>query len=192
MRTPLLIALVTVSTSLAATGLAAQATPLTAAPSTRATAVVTLNRPRVAGQPASAPLTISVDYGQPHARGRAVPTELATDGTVWRTGANASTTLSTDVDLTIGGVAVPKGKYSLYTIREGGAYRLIINRNTGQWGTEYDAARDLARVPLRARTDAPSMESLQIAFVPAAEGPARGVLSIAWGTLALTTDWVVR
>ena len=192
MRTPILIALLTVTTSLTGTGLAAQAGPLTAAPSTRATAVVSLNRPRVAGQPAPAPLTISIDYGQPHARGRAVPIELATDGTVWRTGANASTTLATDVDLTIGGVAVPKGKYSLYTIREGGAYRLIINRNTGQWGTEYDAARDLARVPLRARTDAPSMESLQIAFVPATEGPARGVLSIAWGTLALTTDWVVR
>ncbi|MEK0430426.1 MAG: hypothetical protein RL139_230 [Gemmatimonadota bacterium] len=183
--------LLTALTALATT-LTAQAPTLTAAPSTRATTTVTLNRPRVAGQPAPAPLTISVDYGQPHARGRAVPTELATDGTVWRTGANASTTFSTDVDLTIGGVAVPKGKYSLYTIREGGAYRLIINRNTGQWGTEYDATKDLARVALRARTDAPVMESLQIAFVPATEGPAHGVLSIAWGTLVLTTDWAVR
>lgn len=187
MRSALVLALVVL-----ALPLQAQQGSLTAAPSTRATTTVTLNRPRVAGQPAPAPLTISVDYGQPHARGRAVPTELATDGTVWRTGANASTTFNTDVDLTIGGVAVPKGKYSLYTIREAGTYRLIINRNTGQWGTEYDATKDLARITLRARTDAPVMESLQIALVPASEGPARGVLSIAWGALVLTTDWSVR
>jgi len=178
---------------LAVTSLGAQAPRLSAAASTRATAVVTLSAPRVAGQPAPTPLTIKVDYGQPHVRGRAgLPTELAKDGTVWRVGANAATTLTTEVDLTIGGAEVPKGAYSLYAIREGGKALLIINKNTGQWGTEYDASKDLVRVPLTARTAAESLESLQIALVPAASGPARGVLSIAWGTMALATEWVVR
>ncbi len=177
---------------LSVTSLGAQAPRLNAAPSTRATAVVSLSAPRVAGQPAPAPLTIKVDYGQPHARGRAVPTELATDGTIWRTGANASTTITTDVDLTIGGTAVPKGSYSLYTVRERGAYLLIINKNTGQWGTEYDASKDLARVPLTAATRPVALESFQIALVPAAEGPARGALTLLWGTLALSTEWAVR
>jgi hypothetical protein len=129
-------------------------------------------------------------------RGRAgLPTELAKDGTIWRVGANAATTLTTEVDLTIGGAEVPKGAYSLYAVREGGKTLLIINKNTGQWGTEYDGSKDLARVPLTSRTAAESLESLQIALVPAPSAPntaARGVLSIAWGTLALSTEWVVR
>ncbi len=177
---------------LAVTSLGAQAPRLNAAPSTRATAVVSLTTPRVAGQPAPTPLTIKVDYGQPHARGRNVPAELGTDGTIWRTGANASTTLTTEVDLTIGGTAVPKGSYSLYTIRERGTYYLIINRNTGQWGTEYDASKDLARVTLTAATRPAALESFQIALVPAADAPARGALTLLWGTLALSTDWAVR
>jgi hypothetical protein len=111
---------------------------------------------------------------------------------VWRTGANAATTLKTETDLTIGGVAVPAGNYSLYTIREGGRTLLIINNNTGQWGTEYDATKDLARVPLRARTTAETLESLQIAMVPADAQSARGTLNIQWGKLHLSTDWSAR
>jgi len=179
-----------------ASPIAAQSNRLAAAASTRATAVVSLSAPRVQGQPAPTPLTIKVEYGQPHVRGRAgLPTELAKDGTVWRVGANAATTLTTEVDLTIGGSEVPKGAYSLYAVREGGKTLLIINKNTGQWGTEYDGSKDLARVPLTSRTAAESLESLQIALVPAPSAPntaARGVLSIAWGTLALSTEWVVR
>lgn len=179
-----------------ASPIAAQSNRLTAAASTRATSVVSLSAPRVQGQPAPTPLTIKVEYGQPHVRGRAgLPTELAKDGTVWRVGANAATTLTTEVDLTIGGAEVPTGAYSLYAVREGGKTLLIINKNTGQWGTEYDGSKDLARVPLTSRTAAESLESLQIALVPAPSAPntaARGVLSIAWGTMALAAEWVVR
>lgn len=177
---------------IAAAPLAAQQSTLRAPLSTRATVSVPLNPPRVQGQPAPAALTVAIDYGQPHARGRDVPAELTTDGTIWRTGANSSTTLKTEADLVIGGKDVPKGSYSLYTVRQGGQYFLIINNNTGQWGTEYDAARDHARVPLRARTLHEVQESLQIALVPA-EGPtARGVLTIAWGKLHLSADWSAK
>jgi hypothetical protein len=166
---------------------------LTAGASTRATTVVSLSAPRVQGQPAPTPLTIKVDYGQPHVRGRSgLPTELGKDGTIWRTGANTATTLTSEVDLTIGGAVVPKGAYSLYTVRQGAQVLLIINKNTGQWGTEYDASKDLVRVPLAVRTAAESLESLQIALVPAASGPARGVLSIAWGMVVLSTEWAAR
>ncbi len=171
--------------------LSAQAN-LVAAPSTRATTVMSVSAPRVQGQPAPAAKSVKIDYGQPHARGRAVPTELGTDGTVWRTGANTSTTLTTEVALTIGGAAVPAGNYSLYTVREGGKYFLIINNNTGQWGTEYDKSKDLARVPLTARTLTDAQESLQIALVPPMSGPAKGQLTISWGKLHLSTEWAAR
>ena len=171
---------------------AALAPRLSAMPSTRATATLSLSYPRVPGQPAAKPLLVAIDYGVPHARGRDVPTELATAGTIWRTGANTSTTMTTEANLVIGGQPVPAGGYSLYTVREGDRYLLIINRNTGQWGTEYDATKDLVRVPLRSRTLPETRESLQLAFVPAAEGPARGVFTIAWGKLELSADWTVR
>lgn len=170
----------------------AAASPLRAPLSTRVTFSMPLAPARVQGQPAPTPSNVTIEYGQPHARGRDVPTELATDGTVWRTGANSSTTLRTEADLVIGGAQVPKGNYSLYTIRQGGRYLLIINNNTGQWGTQYDATKDLVRVPLTARTTAESLESLQIAMVPADAQSARGQLTIQWGKLHLSTEWSAR
>lgn len=185
------LAALLLATALASSTSSAQSA-LRAAPSTRATAEVTLSAPRVQGQPAPAALKLKVDYGQPHARGREVPTELANDGTVWRTGANSSTTLTIDTDITIGGTTIPKGAYSLYTIREAGKYLLIVNSNTGQWGTEYKADKDFARIPLRAKMNSETRESLVIAFVPANDPPARGVLSISWGKLELSADWAAK
>lgn len=170
----------------------AQDSGLRAPLSTRVVFSLPLAPPRVQGQPAPAPKNVSIEYGQPHARGREVPTELSTDGTVWRTGANSSTTLRTEAALVIGGRDVPAGNYSLYTIRENGQYFLIINNNTGQWGTQYDASKDFARVPLRHRTRSEVQESLQIVMVPAEATSARGVLSISWGRLELTADWSAK
>lgn len=160
--------------------------------STRVVFSMPLAPARVQGQPAPTPKNVSIEYGQPHARGRNVPTELNTDGTVWRTGANAATTLRTDVALVIGGRDVPAGAYSLYTIRQNGQYFLIINNNTGQWGTEYDATKDFARVPLTMRQRGDVQESLQIVMVPADAQSARGALTISWGRMDLSTEWSVK
>lgn len=178
--------------ALVAAPVAAQEGGLRAPLSTRVVFTMPLASARVQGQPAPTPKNVVIDYGQPHARGRDVPSELAADGTIWRTGANTSTTLRSEADLVIGGRDVPAGAYSLFTIRENGQYFLIINNNTGQWGTQYDAARDFARVPLRARTRAEVQESLQIAMVPVDAESARGALSISWGRLELTADWSAK
>ncbi len=177
----------------AALPVAAQ-TNLKSAASTRATIEVTLAPPRVQGQPAPTPAKIKIDYGQPHARGRVVAGALADDlGKVWRLGANTSTTMTTDVDLVIGGVAVPKGSYSLYAeTTPAGAWKLIINKNTGQWGTEYLADKDLARVALTAKTLSAPVESFSMWLVPGADGAAKGDLRFAWGTREFTTTWAVK
>jgi hypothetical protein len=181
------------STLLAPSVAEAQAT-LRSAPSTRATVELTLNPPRAQGAPAPTPLKLKIDYGQPHARGRNVAGALPDDlNKVWRLGANTSTTLTTDVDLVIGGVNVPKGSYSLYAeTSSAGPWQLIINSNTGQWGTEYVAERDVGRAPLTSTTLANPVESLAISLVPGADGAPRGDLRIMWGTRAFTTTWAVR
>jgi hypothetical protein len=92
---------------------------------------------------------VLVDYGRPLMRGRRIMGELVPWGRPWRTGANAATTFVTDVDLQIGTTVVPRGTYTLYTLPTPERWLLIINRQTGQWGTQYEASRDLARIPMR-------------------------------------------
>ena len=99
---------------------------------------------------------IMVDYGRPSMRGRTIMGGLVPYGQVWRTGANAATTLVTQHDLRIGGTMVPAGTYTLYTLPGEREWQLIVNRQTGQWGTQYDQGQDLARIPMRMeRTSAP-------------------------------------
>jgi hypothetical protein len=137
---------------------------------------------------------IAIDYGQPHLRGREVGREVVPMDSVWRLGANAATTLTTDADLMIGSTRVPKGQYTLHALPARAGWKLIVNRGSPQQA--YDPAQDLARIDLRVRTAHEPVESLSIALVPenlpqqSTELP-RGTLRIQWGTVELTTDWRV-
>lgn len=91
---------------------------------------------------------VTVSYSKPSLRGRKLDT-LTPNGKVWRTGANEATTLTTAIDLDIGGAKVPAGTYTLYTVPSEGVWKLIINKQTGQWGTVYNQDQDLARVDMK-------------------------------------------
>lgn len=188
-----LASLALASAALAATSSPALAQgPLKAGASTRATTEVTLATPRVEGQAAPAPLKIRIDYGQPHARGRAVAGALPADlGKVWRLGANESTELATAVDLDIGGVRVPKGTYSLFVETGTAGWKLIVSKRTGAWGTEYDPSADLARIPVKSRTLSAPLESFTMWLIPTPD-TASGELRFAWGTMEFSVPWSVR
>lgn len=144
------------------------------------------------------PARIAIDYGQPHLRGRSVigmPGVVPWDS-VWRTGANMSTQLSTEVDMTIGGTFVPRGVYTLFSLPTRNGWKLVISKEVNQWGTDYDASKDFARIDLRQRTLAEPVESLTFWLIPAIENPPsktfpHGILKFAWGTTELSTDWRV-
>lgn len=164
----------------------------------RASTTVSLNVPRQQGVEAPAPKRIVIDYGQPHARGRTVVGGVVPFDTVWRTGANEATEFRTDVDLRIGGVTVPKGEYTLYTLPTRSGWKLIINKQTKQWGTTYVPTQDLARIDLKSKRLAEPIESFTIWLIPSPEmpaagtaPPARGLLKMAWGDVELSTDWAV-
>jgi hypothetical protein len=143
------------------------------------------------------PSRITIVYGQPHARGRKVEGGLVPLDTVWRFGANAATTLHTDVDLTLGSLAVPRGDYALFVLYSKAGWQLIVNSASAAWGTEHDVRRDLGRIPLAARTRSEPEESLSIYLVPETARPStghadlRGRLRIVWGTTELSTTWSV-
>jgi hypothetical protein len=108
---------------------------------------------------------VIIDYSRPSIRGRKIMGGLVPYGQVWRTGADDATSLKTSVDLEIGGVKIPAGKYTLYSLPSEGAWKLIINKQTGQWGTEYDQSQDLARVDLKKTSLASPLEQFTIEFV---------------------------
>lgn len=144
------------------------------------------------------PARIAITYGQPHARGRTVEGGLIPKDKVWRFGANMAATLHTDVDVTLGTLHVPHGDYTLYLLDGGDGWHLIVNRETGQWGTVYDASRDLGRTTLTRRALAQPMDSFTVylipAWLPGSSGATslHGTLTIMWGSSALSTDWQVE
>jgi hypothetical protein len=114
-----------------------------------------------------------IDYSRPMKRGRVIFGDVVPLNTVWRTGANAATQLNTTADLVIGGATVPAGKYTLWTLPTANGWKVIINKQTGQWGTVYDAQQDLVRVDANVETLATPLEQLTIALDA-------GALTIGW------------
>jgi hypothetical protein len=107
---------------------------------------------------------VTINYSRPFAKGRKIYGGLVPYGKVWRTGANEATSLSTDTDLVIGGTTVPAGNYTLYTVPAEGSWKLIINKQTGQWGTEYEQGQDLARVDMQTSTLPKAVEQFTISL----------------------------
>jgi hypothetical protein len=115
---------------------------------------------------------ITIEYGRPFLKGRKVGQELAPYGKVWRTGADEATALTTEIDLNIGGTKVPAGKYTLYTLPSEGTWKLIINKQTGQWGTKYDETQDLARIDMQKTALPQTEEQFTISFDKKSENTA--------------------
>lgn len=121
--------------------------------------------------------TITVDYSAPSMRGREIMGGLVPFDQVWRTGANAATTLETDRDIMIGSLHVPAGKYTLFTIPSKDEWTLIVNKQTGQWGTNYDSSQDLGRVKMTVETIDTPVETFLISVDGKKE---KGALKLTW------------
>jgi len=133
---------------------------------------------------------ISIKYSAPSMRGRHIFGGLVPYGKVWRAGANEATALHTDADLQLSDLKVPKGDYTLYILPEDNRWTLIVNKQTGQWGTEYDRAQDLGRVALELSKPAAPIERYQITI--SAKGGNGGRLQFAWDMTVATIGFSVH
>lgn len=134
---------------------------------------------------------ITIDYGRPYMKGRKIFGGLVPFGQVWRAGADEATMLTTDADLTIGGLNVPKGSYALFAIPEANHWTLVVNKVAKQWGAfNYDQSKDLGRTEMKVSAAGAPLEQFTISLEAA--GGDRGVLKMAWDRTAATADFSVH
>jgi len=90
---------------------------------------------------------ITVEYSRPGVKGRTIFGSLEPYGKVWRTGANANTTISFSTDFTFGGTEVKAGKYALYVIPNQKSWDVMLYNETTNWGTprNWDDSKVVAR-----------------------------------------------
>jgi hypothetical protein len=105
---------------------------------------------------------ITIDYSRPLRRGRNILGNVVPFGVVWRTGANAATQLTVDAPVTIAGMRLTPGTYTLWTLPDAAGTQLIINRQHGQWGTQYNPQRDLGRAAVQATSLAAPIDTFTI------------------------------
>ena len=107
---------------------------------------------------------VSVIYHSPSMRGRKIFGGLVPYDQVWRTGANEATTLKTETNLQVGTATVPAGTYTLFTLPSQNTWKLIANKQTGQWGLTYDPSKDLVRIDMNKATLPAPQEKMSISF----------------------------
>ena len=131
---------------------------------------------------------IAIKYSRPAKRGRVIFGEIVQWNKVWRTGANSATMFTTSKDLMFGGTHVPAGTYTLWTLPTPAGTTLIINKQTGQWGTDYKPEMDLARIPMSTKKTVEPLERFVIVVEPQSNG---GVLKLAWDTMEMVVPFTV-
>lgn len=120
--------------------------------------------------------TVSIIYGQPSVKGRTIGVDLEPmPDKVWRAGANEATVFEVDNDVLVEGKSLPKGKYGFFILVSGKSWNLIFNKTWDQWGTRYNEADDVFRVPVRGGKAAEFAEKLSYKI------SADGIVTLSWG-----------
>lgn len=134
---------------------------------------------------------IFVEYGRPSLKGRDMLSQLEVNK-IWRLGADKSTTLTSDSNLSFNKLTIPQGTYSLWLKKLGDkSYELLFNKKSGQWGTQHEAIDDFANVPLTYSESNESVEMFTINLVKAAKGNG-GEFEILWGNAVLRAPFTLK
>lgn len=123
---------------------------------------------------------VKIEYSRPSARGRAVYGELVPFGRLWRTGANANTTITFSDDVMIGGKTLKAGKYALYTQPKADSWDIIFYNDSDNWGLpdNWEESKVALRTAVKPEFLAKSLETLTIGMNNLDNN--YGFLEIAW------------
>ena len=151
-------------------------------------------RSKYTSPPASVAATIagdqiSIEYYAPSMHGRKVMGGLVPFGVVWCTGANWATKITTQANLEMGGLKLPAGSYSIWTLPNQNEWTLIINKQTGQFHLNYDSSQDFGRTKMNLKTLAAPVETFKIEL--RADGGNKGTLALLWETTEASIPFTV-
>ena len=140
---------------------------------------------------------VTVVYGRPYTKdphtgeSRKIWGGLVAYGKVWRLGADEATTLTTQKPIVFGETTIPAGAYTLYLLpSEDGSAKLIVNKQLGQWGTQYDENQDLARIDLKKEALEKTADQLVIAVSRNSSGG--GIFKIMWADTQFSAAFTVQ
>ena len=125
---------------------------------------------------------VKVCYGRPSLRGRQmIGGKDIPFGKLWRTGANEPTIFFNPIPLTVAGIKVPPGVYSLYTVPGPREWEIIVNRSISQWGkedqyTDQVKAQELGRGKVKTETLTAPVETFTIRAEPSGDKAASLVM----------------
>jgi len=132
---------------------------------------------------------ITVEYYAPSMHGRKVMGGLVPFGVVWCTGANWATKITTQANLEMGGLKLPAGSYSIWTLPNQNEWALIINKQTGQFHLNYDSSQDFGRTKMNLKTLAAPVETFKIEL--RSDGGNQGTLALLWETTEASIPFTV-
>ena len=139
---------------------------------------------------------IMIVYGRPFSKDpksgevRRIWGTLVPYGKVWRTGADEATLLITQKPIVLDGATVPAGAYTLFTQPEAdGSAKMIVSRQLGQWGTQYDAKQDFVRVEMKKQAAEAPADQFTMSIEKGANGG--GVISLIWADTQYTVAFTV-
>ena len=132
---------------------------------------------------------ITIEYYAPSMHGRKIMGGLVPFGEVWCTGANWATKITTEANLQVGGLKLPAGSYSIWTLPNANEWMLIINKQTGQFHKDYDSSTDFGRTKMNLKPLANPVETFKIDL--RSDGGNQGTLALDWETTEASISFTV-
>jgi Protein of unknown function (DUF2911) len=123
---------------------------------------------------------IAVDYGRPLLRGRTLLGDVLPYDRVWRTGANAATQFKVSTPIKLAGMLIPAGSYTLFTAPHTNGVDLIVNKQTGEWGTDYNRNMNAGITKMISEVATTPVEQFTISIK--SSDNRTGTLVFEWGT----------
>ena len=140
---------------------------------------------------------ITIVYGRPYTKDpktgatRKIWGGLVPFDKVWRLGADEATLFTTQQPLELGGKSIPAGSYTLFMLpHDEKSATLIVNKQTGQWGTKYDKKQDFARVDMKGEPASSAADQLAIAIDNNPSGG--GTIRVTWEATQYSVDFKVQ